>query len=126
MKLRIKGNSIRLRLSQAEVRQCATDGSVSDCLRISPVSKLEYTLGYAPKDTCAVTFTNSQLAVLVPKSILDQWANTDQKVGIYESLGGSDGNTISLIIEKDFQCLTERPGEDESGLFPNPNMQHGK
>ena len=36
-----------------------------------------------------------------------------------QSLG--DG-TLSLLIEKDFKCLTPREGEDEYDGFANPNL----
>ena len=45
----------------------------------------------------------------------EEWANSDRV-----SLVNKSENGISVLIEKDFQCLHKRPDEDESQNFPNP------
>ena len=46
MKLRIKGNSIRFRLTQSEVQQLATVGKVTETLKFGPTTfgQLNYTI----------------------------------------------------------------------------------
>ncbi len=34
---------------------------------------------------------------------------------------GSVSATLTLLLEKDFACLVEREGEDESDMFPHPH-----
>ncbi len=47
------------------------------------------------------------------------WATTNQ-VSIRGEQQLEDGSTLGILVEKDFQCLTEREDEDESDMFPNP------
>ena len=44
MKLRIRGNSVRLRLSQSDMTQIVDHGLVVDSVEFAPSEKLEYRL----------------------------------------------------------------------------------
>jgi len=44
-----------------------------------------------------------------------RWAESEE-VGIAATVGLGDG-ALALLIEKDFPCLTTRPGEDDSDAF---------
>ena len=68
MKLRIRDNSIRLRLTRAEVMQWAASEQVS----------------------------------IAADETLD------------------DGESLKILVEKDFACLAPREGEDESDRYPHP------
>ncbi len=48
-----------------------------------------------------------------------QWAFGEQ-FGIGERIAGAVGWQLHLLIEKDFQGLHKRAGEDESDYFRNP------
>jgi hypothetical protein len=37
-----------------------------------------------------------------------------------------DGAKLTILVEKDFACLTPREGEDESDMFPNPDDDGAK
>jgi hypothetical protein len=47
------------------------------------------------------------------------WANSVRE-GIYYDQGVSEDTILKILIEKDFQCLHKRAGEDETDNFPNP------
>ena len=118
MKLRIKGNSIRLRLTQTDVSKFITDGKLVETVEFgnAPVPKFCYELLFSEnaENVCA-EFNNGTISVLVPKNTAEDWAN-GEKVGIE-----SDENSkLKILIEKDFACLAPRKGEDESDNFPHP------
>ncbi len=125
MKLRIRGNSIRLRLGASEITRLSMEGRVSESTQFAstPGSQLTYVVAISPevKDITA-GFCDGILALKVPESMGREWLDSslvslrgEQKVG--------DGTTLSILLEKDFRCLDPRPGEDESDAYPNP-AQH--
>lgn len=120
MKIRIKDNSIRLRLMQTEVQQLRHRGEVSACTTFAERQIFSYHL----RTDDALDAPNARLAgttvtVTLPTAQAHRWADTDQ-VGIehWQPNGTPDG--LRLLIEKDFKCLTDRPHEDESDAFPHP------
>ncbi len=122
MKLRIRGDSIRLRLKRSEVDCLAAGTSVIEQTRL-PNGTLTYTLGVSDSSDFSASFDEGKLAVRVPKPDIAQWAETDQ-VSMYaeESLGTT--GTLALLVEKDFNCLApggHRSCEDDSDTFPHPD-----
>lgn len=117
MKLRIKGPSVRLRLSQTEVRTLA---ATSRCAEATPLpgGTFTYTLQTGP--AYAAHLDGSTLTVQVPEAVATAWAESDQ-VSLSSTLVLEDDTEVKLLIEKDFQCLAPDRDEDESDLFPNPN-----
>lgn len=63
---------------------------------------------------------SNRLRVEAPAEQLIAWANGDA-VSLETSLDLGQRGPLRILIEKDFQCLSERNDEDESDLFPNPN-----
>jgi hypothetical protein len=121
MKIRILSNTIRLRLSQTEVQQLRNSGQVKDSIRfgVSPSQQLNYILQKAPIASIVATFFGNDICVSVPIDEADLWADTEQ-VALSHQMPIGQAEALSILIEKDFQCLTERGHEDETDLFPNP------
>lgn len=119
MKLRIKGNSIRFRLSQTEVDKFGKDGLCADSTCFVG-GTLSYQLVKAPVEHVQATLHLQQVLVEVPEAIAFHWTNDATQVGFdhVQNVGG--GQELRILVEKDFACLTERPHEDESDNFPNP------
>ena len=44
-------------------------------------------------------------------------------MGISDDLFLENEDKLSILVEKDFKCLTDR-SEDESDMFPNPKESH--
>jgi hypothetical protein len=81
-----------------------------------------YVLEQGQVEQPTASFSNQLINITIPASLGMAWANSDQ-VGIeHETLFGN-GQSLRILVEKDFKCLTERSGEDESDHFPNPNMK---
>jgi hypothetical protein len=121
MKLRIKGNSIRWRLTQTEVENVDAGQVVQE---IVPFGKgqpsFRYVLYANPEtDKILATYVDHTLRIGIPPKQVKQWANTDQ-VGLEENIVWEDGTTLHVLVEKDFQCLHKRSVEDEEENFPNP------
>jgi len=113
MKLRIQGNSLRLRLSQAEVAQLASGATVEEKVEFSPASPLIYAI--EPSDEpLSCEFSGDAIRILLPRDEARLWASSEE-VGIY-----GVSAKVSIAIEKDFRCLHDRPGENEADSFPNP------
>lgn len=120
MKIRIKGNSLRLRLSQTELKTLDEDGMVSEAIAFGPGQTLVYRLEYsAATEVTKAVYANHQILVILPQKEMTEWINSNQ-ISIMASQSNGTGEALSLLIEKDFRCLTERPHENEEDLFPHP------
>lgn len=122
MKLRIKNDSIRLRLAQDEVEKFAAEGRVEDRIRFGPSDGqcLSYTLSRdAAVSVLGAHLSTNCIDVRLPASDADEWTSS-KKVGfeVEQDIGG--GRTLTIIVEKDFQRLKPRSAEDVEGKFPHP------
>ncbi len=119
MKLRIKGDSLRLRLTQAEVRELAEQGAVSDRVHFAPGAELTYRIRLdADVNTLTAGYVDDTIEVRVPDAVAREWCGTDL-VTLEYSKQTSRGH-LRLMVEKDFSCPVPRAGEDESDHFPHP------
>jgi hypothetical protein len=119
MKLRIQGNSLRLRLSQAEVSNFSKTGFVEDSVQFAPGAHFAYTLESSSSIPAPVaSFQNGWLRVQVPAATGMEWYTTD-RVGISADQPLESGKNLSILIEKDFQCLHGDEQRDPDA-FPNP------
>jgi hypothetical protein len=118
MKLRLRANSLRLRLTRTEVSAFGTAGKVEEIVNFGRKGqkRLVYALERSSNgDEVAATFDNDRVCVYIPREKAHEWVSTDL-VGIQASQ-----NELTILIEKDFACAQPRIGEDESDMFANPN-----
>ena len=122
MKLRVRDNSIRLRLSQSEVDTVASDGLVSATVPFSSGKKLVYCVESSPACVDPVAaFEDGEVSVRLPESTVKQWAGSEEvSIASEQDIGG--GEILRILVEKDFACLAPREGEDESDMFPHPSQ----
>lgn len=127
MKLRLLNNSVRLRLQQGEVTRIAAGESVAEHTRL-PGGTLIYRLEVADTASVAARLSGATLTVTLPRKIAAAWADS-QQVSIASEFETDDGESLSVLVEKDFKCLSpgkERSeGEDADG-FPHPEEHSGK
>jgi hypothetical protein len=124
MKLRIQGQSIRLRLTQREVAKLVAEGNVSESVRFSSRERDQFTYTLEARQgasTVSASYSDGHVRVTVPMPSAKKWANTDD-VGIEQTEVVCEGTELSITIEKDFRCLQPRPQDDESDNFPNPEQ----
>lgn len=121
MKLRIRGNSIRLRLTQSEVVKLAGEGKVEDAVSFGSDDAdnlLFRIVADRHKEKANASFNANTITVSLPENTVREWAASDQ-VRIEGSQNVKNGN-LEILIEKDFACLSPRPGEDDADTFTNP------
>jgi hypothetical protein len=111
MKLRLANNSVRLRLTRSEVDQFLDTGLAEEAVDF-PNTPLVFML-HSSSDcrSMQATFVNGWITVTVPDAAGKTWAGSDQ-VGMEGSHHG-----VSILIEKDWQCLHAAGDED---AFPRP------
>ncbi len=112
MKLRIKGNSVRLRLSQSEVELVALGAEVKEYVHFAE-NQFGYALRQEAIDSIEARYENNSMLIVLPYVQGKKWAKSDE-VGISARVG-----ELQILIEKDFQCLVSR-GEEDKDAFPNP------
>jgi hypothetical protein len=119
MKLRINGNSIRLRLGRSEVARLAATGAIEGRAPLLPMA-LEYSLRLDSElSDFDVTFDRCMLKIAVPEGFGRQWA-LGKEVAMEGGVSGTDGIRIHVLVEKDFQCLHGEEAEDRADCYPNP------
>lgn len=124
MKLRIRGDSIRLRLKRGEVGQIAAGTSIVEETHFQD-SVLTYRLDVSENHDSSASFDNGNLVVNLPKSRVLAWASTDE-VSLLAEQKLPDAGSLSILIEKDFSCLEpgyHRDREDDADTFPHPSAQ---
>ena len=120
MKIRIKGNSIRIRLSKTEVTTFASEGFLEEKTEFGEGISLSYALArYHTHSSITADFTDNRITVLVPAHIADEWVTTDA-VGFSDNMDLGDGKQLFLLLEKDFKCIDNEVNEDQSDNFDNP------
>ena len=121
MKIRIKGNSVRLRLTKTEVARFCELGFCTAETNFGK-SIFRYSVK-SDTDAKAISarYAANEITVIIPASELLNWQH-DERVGFYHELKFPDGDSLLIQVEKDFECLEFR-GEDESDNYPNPKAQ---
>lgn len=118
MKLRLRGQSLRLRLTRSEVAELADAGCVDETIQIGPnadaslVYRLQLSANHAQM---TAVFQGRQITVLLPADAGRRWS-LDDTVGLYRE----EPWGLRLVVEKDFKCLEARPHEDGSDAFERP------
>lgn len=121
MKLRLKNNSVRLRLTQNEVVLLGDSGRVEEVIEFGaePHERFVYRLESGAESPRAV-FGDNRLTVGVPQKEAAEWARTE-RVGMEFEQPVGGGKVLRLLIEKDYACLQPRAGDDDAGAFPHPS-----
>lgn len=123
MKLRIKGNSLRLRVSCSDVDRLLAQGRIEETIHFGfgADARLTYALEHTNAAQEIVAFHRSrEVAVVLSSQSAQQWAVSPEQVGIYGSVRVHNGE-LALLVEKDFACLDEADANNED-TFPNPNI----
>lgn len=120
MKIRIKGNSVRFRLTKTEVELFCKQGQISEVTEFQS-KKFYYALEIKSGiKSLQADFTNDTITLFLPDSVQTSWA-TDNVIGHSNEVDWNDKNTLSLLVEKDFTCL-DNTIEDQTDNYPNPKL----
>ncbi|OEK04877.1 DUF7009 family protein [Roseivirga misakiensis] len=114
MKIRVNGNSVRLRLAPNEVSELVQTGNVSDVCYF-PNGNFTYGVRATSTSKMNASFVNGYISIHIPDTQLKGWDEND-KVGFEHTT--PEG--LFILVEKDFKCLQPRKHENESHLYENP------
>lgn len=121
MKIRIKGNSVRLRLTKTEVETFVKEGRYAETTNFAN-NQLIYVLeAKAGISELEAQYVADTITVYFPEDKKEEWANGNQ-VGLSNHVAWNDSNQLSVLVEKDFTCL-DNTVEDQSDNYPNPKLQ---
>ncbi|MEO6638508.1 MAG: hypothetical protein ABIN25_09535 [Ginsengibacter sp.] len=118
MKIRIKGNSIRLRLSKSEAALFALKGYLEERTDFGD-SAFIYAVGSTEDENMSASFTMGNIIVHIPQHLLNQWATTNL-VSLDYTMPLGDNKSLYILLEKDFKCIDAVVTEDQSDYFENP------
>lgn len=109
-----------MRLTRGEVETLRENGVVAAITGFPGGRSFQYRVESSPASVKpAAFFSDNALAVRLPETAVLAWATTDQ-VSLPGEQVLDDGDTLQILVEKDFACLTQREGEDESDMYPHP------
>ena len=113
MKIRIKGNSIRYRLTQTDVNYFEKAGMLTDHIDFGN-AQLIYAIERSEAEAdLRVTFEHNIITLYVPLKMAQEWFSTNRTGFSVQQ------DNLHLLLEKDFQCL-DNVEEDQSDNYPNP------
>jgi len=121
MKLRIKGNSLRLRVSRSELARFQAGGRIEETIHFTaaPEATLTYALESALKPSpVTVRYGSREVTVILSKDRASIWGEQCE-VGVYTTLDMGPAGSLEVVVEKDFACL-DRSDENNSDAFANP------
>ena len=104
--------------------QLVEDGAVSDSVEFSPDARLTYRVEVRPVESLQAGFTTQGIQVTVPTAMVQRWAEPEE-VAIRGEQALTRDASLSILLEKDFVCLTPRDGEEDADSFPNPAATPG-
>ncbi len=125
MKLRLRENSIRLRLLQSEVAQLREFGNISETLvfGVNPTETLTYSLRTSAEvPEISAQMIDNQIEIFLPLSTAERWADSDE-TGLYGVQAIGDLAVLKIAVEKDFVCVDRPLDEDNKDAFPHPKME---
>ena len=106
---------------RSEVDELRDRGEVSASTAFPGSRRLYYRIESSPASVrAAAFFSDNTLTVRLPETAVVAWATTDQ-VSMQDEQTLDDGDSLQILVEKDFVCLTSREGEDESDMYPHPD-----
>jgi hypothetical protein len=119
MKIRIKGNSVRIRLSRPEVDSFGKNGYLEEHTEFGDGTFIYILQSKDDAAHLSAVFIDGGITLTVPSAITEEWTTTD-KVGYEHNMDIGDGKQLYLLIEKDFKCVDAPPGEDQSDNYEHP------
>ncbi len=118
MKIRIRGNSVRLRLTKTEVNDLCQKGAFTEKI-VFPNNTLTYTIKAKESiENMDASYTDNCITIYIPKKDCKEWP-TNTIIGFKHILNIDSVNSLSILVEKDFVCMDETV-EDQSDNYPNP------
>lgn len=120
MKLRICGNSIRLRLNRREVAQFVTAARLEQAFEYGAGSgdRLVYALEASQSaPEVAVRVAGQAITIILPSALAQAWTDTE-RVGVTADVSLNADKWITVLVEKEFRKM--HGANNDPDLYPNP------
>jgi hypothetical protein len=121
MKIRIKGNFVRFRLTKSEVASISEQGYLEEQTVFGPAPDQIFTYALQSKEgihQLEASFENNRITLFIPAAEALTWYHSE-RVGFENDTDNGTEHPLHLLLEKDFVCLDET-AEDQSDNYPNP------
>jgi|SRR5579875_1027183 len=116
MKLRFRGNSLRLRVNRPEVENLAAGGSLEERVEFPGDAHLSYVLETSAGSAPTASFHQGVIRVSAPEWQVKDWAR-GAALGLYFQVAAGS-TALHIAIEKDLECLDAPPQEHDPEAFP--------
>jgi hypothetical protein len=121
MKLRIKGNSMRIRVSRSELAHFLAGSRIEETIHFDAGAQARLT--YALESTfqasaVRVRYRPQEVTVILSADQARSWGAKNE-VGVYATVDIGPAGSLEVSVEKDFACL-DRSDEENSDTFDNP------
>ena len=118
MKIRIKGNSLRYRLTRPDIAALAKDGYLEERIDFG-FESLIYAIKIRETQNLTAKYNDHAITLSMSPTMIAELVETE-KVGFEQK-----GEPLYLLVEKDFTCL-DQVEEDQSDNYPNPLLAEKK
>jgi hypothetical protein len=121
MKLRMKGDSFRLRLTRSELSRLLQGERIEESVHFGaePMHCWIYALQVVQQqEAISVNLENNRVTVNLSARSAETWQD-EREVGVYSEVPTGAGKTLEVTVEKDFACL-DRSDAENSDTFANP------
>lgn len=116
MKLRFRGNHLRLRLNRREAERLASGGVLEESVAFPGGASLSYVLESEYSSSARASFNSGVIRISAPASAAKAWVEGED-IGIYFELPAG-GESLQIAIEKDLECIDLPPEERDPDAFP--------
>ncbi|MBT0606723.1 DUF7009 family protein [Aequorivita echinoideorum] len=118
MKIRIRDNSVRLRLTKTDIRNLRDNHLVSSKTEFSQVEIFEYELRSDTAYTeISAKFKEGKITIQIPLRDAEILTETEE-ITIRGTQNNGMDSQLSLLIEKDLECI-DATDEDQSDMYEN-------
>ena len=116
MKIIIKGNSIRFRLTKSEVQKLADSGKLEESTSFTGSTFYYAIISDLYISQLKAEYEGNKITLTVPADFTAKWP-LNNVIGLEARDNNGD---LYLLLEKDFICLDETT-EDQSDNYENPH-----
>ncbi len=116
MKLRFRGNSLRLRVNRGEVETLASGAALKEEVIFPNDAHFAYIFEPQANASPQATFEGGVVRVAAPLSQIRDWAHGEW-IGLYFDVPAQNA-TLRVAIEKDLECVDGEPEERDPEAFP--------
>jgi hypothetical protein len=115
VKVRLRNDTMRIRLSQTEVRRLGDGHLIESATHFGPREVLAFRV--LPAAELTARLDGSAVELHLPAGELRDWATGDELTFEREQVWS--GGSLKISLEKDLECRHPRKGDDDSDAFPS-------